>query len=63
MIEKTVNLCRGRECPNRGQCKWYLMHAANPEVSCISKCPDGKLFQRAQLDHPQMNHGNFPRGC
>lgn len=52
--------CRGQECPNRGQCRRYLLHAANPDTPSIQKCPGGKWFERAQLDHPQMR---FPRGC
>ena len=62
MTERKANLCRGRECPNRGQCKRYLMHAANPDVPSVSKCIDGKGFERAYLDHPQMR-GTYPRGC
>lgn len=63
MTERTSNLCRGRECPNRGRCKRYLLHVANPEAESVAKCPEGLWFVRAALDHPQMNHGNYPRGC
>lgn len=58
----TDKLCRGNQCPNRAQCRWYQQHVANPEKQSISKCPEGKWFERNSLDHPQMK-GSYPRGC
>ncbi len=58
----TSKLCRGEHRPNRAQCRQYQMHVAQPEAPSVSKCPDGKWFERNKLDHPQMK-GSYPRGC
>ena len=58
----TSKLCRGEHCPNRAQCRQYQMHVAQPEAPSVSKCLDGKWFERNKLDHPQMK-GSYPRGC
>ena len=61
-MDRMSNLCRGEHCPNRLQCRRYQMYVAHPEAPSVSKCPDGKWFERNSLDHPQMR-GSYPRGC
>lgn len=47
----TTDICRGEQCPVRGQClrhrQWArTVQGGETRPKCIAKCPDGKWFTR-----------------
>lgn len=58
----TTNLCRGEQCPVKRQClrftRWIKeVLGGNVHPKCISKCPNGKWFERdGENAHPQHSH-------
>ena len=61
-------LCRGEHCPVKKQCKWFRCYVSaiaegNVNQETEGCCINQKRFVRDKADHPQMYHGNYPRGC
>lgn len=61
----TTNICRGEQCPVKGQCQrhkqWVkTVQGGDTRPKCIAKCPEGKWFIRDERTTQRVQRPRIP---